>query len=158
MILFNASRCVGCYACQVACKVEKDLPVGPRLVTVFQSEYTEAGKTPRIYYRVSRCLHCADSPCVRICPVKAIRYEEKGVILIESKKCIGCRLCLVMCPYCVPDFNSRQEMTKCNLCIERLWVGLEPTCVTACPVGALELVEPAVVIGRRRKEIVERWK
>lgn len=159
MIFFNPERCVGCFACQVACKAEKDLPAGPRWVRVLGSELEAEGAGWRTYYRALRCLQCADSPCVRVCPVRAIRYEEKGIVTVKSEKCIGCRLCLVVCPFAVPAFNSHQQMTKCNFCLERTQVGLKPACVAACPVAALETGHPQEAARRKRKQLLQKiWR
>ncbi len=156
MIVFNPDRCVGCYACQVACKVERGLPAGACGITVLSYESLDGGGERRVHYRALLCHHCADAPCVRICPVRAVTRDKNGIVSVASEKCIGCRLCSMACPHSIPSFNDRQQMTKCNLCIERIEAGLKPACVAGCPVAALELEDPREISVRKRRGLLRK--
>ncbi|KUO75848.1 MAG: hypothetical protein APF81_05295 [Desulfosporosinus sp. BRH_c37] len=151
-IYFDINRCVGCYTCQVACKQENDLaphniddaveqtsPVWRRVIEVEKGEYG----TESINYISLSCMHCADAPCVIACPMGAIsKNKEDGRVLIEQSKCIGCRMCLQICPFGIPQYGENGLMEKCNLCLDRFQeTGKEPACVSACPSKALRYGE-----------------
>jgi Fe-S-cluster-containing dehydrogenase component len=84
-------------------------------------------------------VHCEDSPCVMGCPTgAATRDDRTGAIVVNKALCIGCHSCALACPFGVPRYDQDDKMQKCNLCIERVEVGLEPACVRVCPMGALK--------------------
>ena len=80
------------------------------------------------------CNHCTEPSCLKACPVGAISKEDEfGVVLIDQKKCIGCKRCKAACPYGAPTFDEKKKkMDKCTLCIHRLKDGLPPACVRTC--------------------------
>jgi Fe-S-cluster-containing dehydrogenase component len=130
-------RCIGCHACTVACKAENEVPVGSFRTWV---KYTEQGRFPDVTrsFLVERCNHCTNAPCVTICPVNALEKRPDGIVDIDRDACIGCRACMQACPYDALYMNdSRQAVEKCHFCAHRIDRGLEPACVTVCPVGAI---------------------
>ena len=140
--LFDQSRCSGCRTCALACKSWHNLPAGPlKYLKIY--EY-EKGSFPdvRIHYQWVPCYHCEDPVCLSSCPAEAIYKEEKyGAVLIDSEKCTGCRKCYDVCPYGAPVFESdakKIKAQKCNMCLDRLELGLKPICVLACPNRALD--------------------
>lgn len=158
MISFNEKRCVGCYACQVVCKMEKGFPVGVFGITVLKGEEADENGVFRPVFRTSLCRHCTEAQCVRICPVRAITRDQHGMVVGTPEKCIGCRLCLLACPRSVPDFTGAQRVSKCNGCVERLQVGLQPRCVASCPTAALESVTRQELSEKKRRGYLEkRW-
>ena len=143
----DLSKCTGCKTCQVACKDKNNLEVGRNFRRV--SEY--AGGTWKevhgawqqdvfAYYVSIACNHCAKPGCVEVCPKQAItKRADNGLVLIDQKKCIGCRDCEDACPYDAPQYNrSIRRMSKCDGCIDRISIGAQPTCVDACPQRAIE--------------------
>ncbi|MDX9941665.1 MAG: DMSO/selenate family reductase complex B subunit [Bacteroidales bacterium] len=146
---FDASACSGCKTCQVACKDKNDLPMGIRWRRVYEvsgGEWVQQGKAwvPEIFsWHVSMaCNHCQDAICLKSCPNKAITRNELGVVLIDARKCMGCRYCEWTCPYGALQFDPEQKvMTKCNFCIDYLEQGQAPACVAACPMRALDFGE-----------------
>jgi anaerobic dimethyl sulfoxide reductase subunit B (iron-sulfur subunit) len=135
----DIDRCIGCGACTIACKDWNDIQPGQavqwRRVTTIES-----GQVPNTQLtNVSlSCMHCAKPACVAVCPTSAItKRAEDGVVVVDSSKCIGCRYCFFACPLGVPQYGKDGTMQKCNLCLDRLQQGEKPTCVVACPVGAL---------------------
>ena len=113
--------CIGCYACEVACKEEHGLGVGPRLIRIL-------GKDPD--FVPVYCHHCAKAPCKEACPTEAIFRNDQGIVLINKEECIGCKAC----PFGAMQFDEKTELAvNCDLCIERLRNGESPACGKACP-------------------------
>ena len=129
--------CIGCHACTVACKSEHDIPIGVNRTHV---KYIEKGEFPNNTreFSVHRCNHCADAPCVEICPTTALYTRADGIVDFDNDRCIGCKSCMQACPYDAlyidPDTHTA---AKCNYCAHRLDGGYEPACVIVCPVEAI---------------------
>ena len=144
---FDPSRCMQCFACEVACKAEHDLRPrveekpgarGPRFRQVTTVEHLAASDLPVEYVSLA-CMHCGAAPCLAACPTNAIhRDSEFGVVLVDSTRCIGCRYCSWACPFGAPQFDRDGLMQKCDLCINRLRRDELPACVEACCGGALQ--------------------
>ncbi len=157
---FDQTRCTGCHTCSIACKDWNDIPVG---VNWRQINKIEDGKFPKLFltYLSTACTHCGNPPCVKVCPVEAIiKRESDGIVIVNSKKCIGkeeCGAkCLKVCPWDVPQFRSEEnaKMQKCNFCLERLEQGQQTICVEACPMYALD-AGPLEELRERYGDIVE---
>ena len=157
---FDQTRCTGCYTCSVACKDWNDIPVG---VNWRRINNLEDGKFPKLFlsYLSIACNHCANPPCAKICPVEAIiKRESDGIVIVDSKKCIGkeeCGAkCLKVCPWDVPQFRSEKnaKMEKCNFCLERLEQGQQTICVEACPMYALD-AGPIDELRKKYGDIIE---
>ncbi len=140
--LYDQSRCIGCNACVIACKQWHNVPPGPnKWMRVHQ---WEMGSFPnvRIYHLAISCYHCENPLCVKACPNKAVRKEEKyGAVLIDPDKCRGNRKCWLACPYGAVQFDGDepgQKASKCNMCVDRLDQGSAPICVLSCSMRALE--------------------
>jgi len=162
--VIDQDACIGCHACTVACKAENDVPVGGFRTNV---KYVEVGKFPEIKrsFLVQRCNHCTDAPCVTICPVNALKKRPDGIVDVDRDACIGCRACMQACPYDAIYLNEDLgAVEKCHFCAHRIEKGLEPACVTVCPVGAIipgdfddpssrvSLIRRAKVLTARRPE------
>jgi len=129
--------CIGCHACTVACKSEHDVPIGVNRTHV---KYIEKGEFPNNTreFSVHRCNHCADAPCVEICPTTALHTRADGIVDFDNDRCIGCKSCMQACPYDAlyidPETNTA---AKCNYCAHKIDGGYEPACVVVCPVEAI---------------------
>ena len=141
MIIINVGKCLGCKSCELACAIAhsslKDLN-------------SLSGFAEKPGYRIHvvayehkavpvHCNHCDDAPCMLACPTGAIYREgEKGPVLLDNARCIGCKMCVQACPFGVITIKlDGKGVLKCDLCIERLNEGQDPACVVACPTNAL---------------------
>jgi Fe-S-cluster-containing dehydrogenase component/formate-dependent nitrite reductase membrane component NrfD len=144
--VIDNSSCIGCHACSTACKSENDVPLGVYRTWVKQ---TEVGAYPdaRRSFQVTRCNHCANPPCVRICPTGAMYQRADGIVEFDSDACIGCKGCTQACPYDAIHIDPESHTAaKCHFCSHRVEVGLEPACVVVCPEHAIiagDLDDPA---------------
>jgi len=125
----DQSKCWGCKTCELACKQENQAPDGVRLIRVGEDGPRELDGRWHFEYRVSRCRHCDDPPCVEACPVSALGQRDDGIVVLERKTCVGCRACLDACPYDAVAFDEGAIVAaKCNLCHHRIDAGLLPAC------------------------------
>jgi molybdopterin-containing oxidoreductase family iron-sulfur binding subunit len=155
----DEERCVGCWSCAVICKSENDLPLGMwwnRILTdgaAVDTPVVDHG-APRMSWVPLACQHCENAPCVKVCPVGATYRRDDGVVMMDNDRCIGCRYCMISCPYGVRAFNwGRAErpnavetgmvaarpvgtMEKCSLCVQRIADAQVPSCVWSCPAQA----------------------
>jgi anaerobic dimethyl sulfoxide reductase subunit B (iron-sulfur subunit) len=132
--------CIGCRACEMACKDKNGLPAGPRFRRV---QYIEGGTYPDVFaYKVNiSCNHCAEPACLPACPTGAIwKRPDNGIVDIDSTLCIGCRRCEATCPYGAPQWDPEDQVVKkCNLCVDELESGRLPYCVMACMMRVLDV-------------------
>ncbi len=133
-LIIDTGDCVGCSACEVACKQEHNLPVGPRWIRVYPDSSPGIDGKPQFRYIVTHCMHCSHPLCKDACPVEAITKREDGIVLIDEELCIGCKDCIEPCPLGVMQFDEQKGVVqKCDLCVDRLDRGLQPACVAVCP-------------------------
>lgn len=134
-IFMDPSRCIGCRACEAACR-ECDTHKGESMIMV---DFIDRGMS--VATQPTLCMHCEDpvAPCAQVCPVMAILITPDGVVQqAEPSRCIGCRNCVYACPFGVPKFDVEARlMKKCNLCYDRTSQGLQPWCAQACPTQAI---------------------
>ena len=150
-MLADSIRCIGCKRCMSACKrwnnlrVERDELVTDRETHLNANNWkiinlrADAKNRAKRHYVQWSCQHCIEQACVGVCPVTAIKKLANGPVVINEKKCIGCRYCFQACPWKVPQFDFKKRVTrKCHLCYNRTLLNYQkPACVAACPVGAL---------------------
>ncbi|NIO06097.1 MAG: 4Fe-4S dicluster domain-containing protein [Proteobacteria bacterium] len=149
-IFIDKNKCIGCYACIVACKVEHNLapyptkpplakPEGPELIRVHQVGPHLRGGDVHQYFLPIPCLHCDDAPCIHVCPFSAIYKDvDTGTTLVNEDECIGCKFCLWVCPYGAPQFYEG-KLKLCDLCIHRFQGGKQTACEAACPARAIHV-------------------
>jgi molybdopterin-containing oxidoreductase family iron-sulfur binding subunit len=158
-MVIDLARCVGCNACTVACKIENGTPPDHYWARVYTEE-TGTFPDVKTTYVPALCNHCADAPCVTVCPTGASHQRDDGIVLVDQDKCIGCRACMMACPYSNRFYLRKGELqtgyhaertdfedekwkwftegtvTKCTFCAHRVDGGLEPACVVTCPTDA----------------------
>lgn len=136
---FTADNCIGCHACEAACSEKNENPSHLAFRSV---GYVEGGSYPD-YKRMNismACNHCDDPVCLKGCPTRAYtKHVEYGAVLQDPETCFGCGYCTWVCPYNAPQLDPvKGQVSKCNMCVDRLEVGLKPACVSACVGNALD--------------------
>ncbi|HMF96120.1 MAG TPA: NrfD/PsrC family molybdoenzyme membrane anchor subunit [Vicinamibacterales bacterium] len=144
-------KCIGCHACTIACKAEHDIPIGVNRCWVKTVETGTFPSTRRLFFPVL-CNQCDAAPCARICPTNALYRRRDGIVDLHGDACIGCRACMVACPYdqLFIDPNTRTA-EKCNFCANRVENDLLPACVSVCPTECRifgDLDDPAGEVAR----------
>ena len=170
--LVDINKCIGCGRCILACKLENRVPLDPDSNRTWVERYAVAengavhkdspdagvnsfpplpetdGEKPRFvksFFVPKLCNQCDNPPCVQVCPVAATYKTSDGIVLIDQDRCIGCRYCIIACPYGARYFLEDAPVTptgqsrvadKCTWCYHRITKGLKPACVEVCPVGA----------------------
>jgi molybdopterin-containing oxidoreductase family iron-sulfur binding subunit len=156
----DLSMCFGCQTCAVACKMANNLPKDiwwDRVLTVGGEKVdAPSGTYPnnKMQFLPVNCQHCGNPPCVKACPVGATyKREEDGIVIQDYDKCIGCRMCMVACPYNARSFNWKKPeyyvehalgdidapvhqynvVEKCTFCVNRIARGEKPACMELCP-------------------------
>ena len=155
-IVTNPERCLSCKTCEIECAMAHTdartlvaaLSSGTLLQTRVHVESIGEFGMPM------QCRHCEDAPCMLVCPTDAIhRFSVDGPVLLDEKQCIGCRLCLFVCPFGVIEMSRNgSAMVKCDQCLERTEIGQEPACVSGCPTDALEFTDITDYLRERRRE------
>ena len=137
-LVIDLDRCFGCKGCEVACKQENNVALGSAWNKV--KTVGPTGKYPdlQMYFLPAMCQSCTAPECVKVCPTGAShRRSEDGIILVDKEKCIGCRYCIMACPYEARSFNKEMKVVeKCTLCTHLQAVGEKPACVKNCPAKA----------------------
>lgn len=148
--LIDASRCIDCRACLVACSVENNVPMTNTRIWIKDTGIT--GRFPDLsrFTAPYHCMHCIDPSCVSACTVGALQQNQDGIVVYDVDRCIGCRYCMYACPFEIPNFEWDQRLSlivKCDLCVARLEEGGQPACAATCPTQAIQF--------GRREEMLE---
>lgn len=157
-LLQDSDRCIGCSACEVSCKSNKGLGVGPTLCKNEVVGPVEVNSLPRIRFVFMPCFHCEDPWCMNVCPTGAIRKRESdGIVYIESSLCVGCKSCIIACPWGACQWDpTKGKAVKCDYCKDRVDQGLKPACVTKCLTQCLYFGEASELPDYRRKKFAEK--
>lgn len=166
-ILYDSTRCVGCQSCEFSCAEANGLPepedypeVGVlrktnenrrTVVNVFDTSKGEV-------YVKRQCMHCNQPACASACLTQAMHKTEEGPVTWDGNKCMGCRYCMVSCPFDVPKFefhSANPKINKCTMCFERLEEGKLPACVENCPGEALVFGTRRELLAEARRRIAE---
>ncbi len=172
-ILYDPLKCVGCRACQMACKRWNKLPpestdplriyespLGLSAITwnIIKLRRTEKGW----HFFNYQCMHCTNAACVAVCPTAALTHDPLGFVSLDQDKCNGCGYCTQFCPYGVPHlrvantFTGRAKSAKCTFCQDRIWKGIGgPSCAEICPVGALTWGKRGELLEKARARVAE---
>lgn len=136
---FDATACVGCHCCEAACNEQNNNDADIKWRRVGEMETGIFPEVSQIFNSMS-CNHCIEPECLIGCPTESYIKLDNGIVFHDDDSCIGCQYCTWNCPYEVPVFNpDRGIVTKCHMCVDKLDVGETPSCVQACPAGAIEI-------------------
>jgi len=166
-ILYDSTRCAGCQECERVCAAAHDLPEPTETVetgklrktndtrrSVINSFKTSKGEA----YVKNQCMHCNEPACASACLTEAMYKTKEGPVIWRGDKCMGCRYCMVSCPFDVPkfEFNSTNpKIVKCDMCYDRLQEGQLPACVEGCPAEALKYGTRKELIAEARKRMAD---
>jgi len=163
-MVIDLKRCIGCFACVIACKAEHHTPPNVFWAKVLRNESGKYPNTNRQPLPIL-CMHCEEPECVAVCPTGAAIKREDGIVVVDHNKCVGCRYCVLACPYGARYFTDKWQdyftgedkpssryaeyskkkwlaesdrgvVTKCTFCVERVEKGLKPACVLCCTTEA----------------------
>ena len=170
--LIDVSKCTGCRSCQLACKQCNQQPAKqtknygtyqnpPDLQsntwTLIRFQEIADKDSVKWLFRKDGCMHCTDAACVKACPSGALYHSDMGTVGINHERCIGCKECVTACPFDIPRYDrATDKVYKCDLCLTRIQAALEPSCVKACPTGALRFGDKADMLKlayKRAKEM-----
>jgi Fe-S-cluster-containing dehydrogenase component len=169
-IFFDKDKCIGCCACIIACKMKHNFPPHPTLppqgeptginlinVYHFGPAFTE-DRVIQFFQPIS-CMHCLDAPCINVCPTNAIYTDsETGAVLVNQKRCIGCKVCIWACPYGALHLDSKGRMEKCDMCIDRIRKGKPTACEAICVARAIFVGTPEEVSQIQAKKAMAKIK
>jgi formate dehydrogenase iron-sulfur subunit len=174
-MLFDSTLCVGCRSCEIACNKKNDLgrtpdeihegrpaedarALAPNVFTYVTFHQWEADPSTAAFGKV-QCMHCIEPACVSSCPVSALHKTPDGPVVWDGSRCLGCRYCMMACPFLVPRFewHSRNpRIRKCNMCADLQAEGKPPACVAACPTHALRWGTRAELLEEAHRRIANR--
>jgi len=161
-ILFDMTRCSGCYQCVGACMEKQGFEGDPKKVqdlsataytAIFDKEYDDE----EWHYR-NLCRHCLVPSCVSVCPVAALQKTELGPVTYDPEKCMGCRYCMTACPFNIPRYEWNKPVPavqKCNMCFDRVEMGKMPACAEICPNEATVFGDRDELLADARARIAE---
>jgi len=160
-ILYDSTLCVGCRLCEGACAERWRLPYNDKVAA---EERLSAHKLTAIEShgeRYSRrlCMHCVEPACASVCPVGALQKTSLGPVVYDASKCMGCRYCMLACPFQVPTYEWNQRLPKvrkCDMCYDRQRAGKPTACSEACPTGATICGEREALVAEARRRMAEK--
>ena len=155
-ILTDVTKCIGCLECVAACKstyqLAADVPrTWQRDDGLSARNWTSILPKPDKHFVRKQCRHCLEPACATACPVGALHQTPAGVVVYESDKCLGCRYCMMACPYGIPRYDWDEPVPyvrKCIMCYDKICRGEQPACTAACPTQA-------TIFGEREELIAE---
>jgi len=165
-VLVDLTKCVGCRTCESACAEANGLPEpvqdeadGRRETSATQYQVVNRVETSKgdVYVR-RQCMHCVEPACAAACLTKAMLKTDEGPVIWREDKCMGCRYCMVSCPFDGPKFeynSATPRIQKCRMCFDRVVDGGQPACVENCPVEALTFGKRGDLLEEARRRIYQ---
>jgi formate dehydrogenase iron-sulfur subunit len=159
-LLYDATKCIGCKACEQACAEQNKLPYDDKVAAEeFQSahKFTYVGTKGDKFMR-RLCMNCEDPSCASVCPVAALKKTSEGPVVYDASKCMGCRYCMVACPFNVPKYEwnaLNPRVRKCTMCGERVLAGQQTACAEICPTQATLFGDREELLREAHRRILE---
>lgn len=154
-LLFDQNLCLGCGACALACQSEHDQQ--PHIPTrLDEHSFTYVEKIKDVFFQRHLCMHCENPTCLSVCPVGAFTKTKEGAVIYNSTICLGCRYCVMACPFHIPKYEWHSyfpRVRKCDFCYHRTSKGLPTACAEACPTGATLFGERAKLLEIAKERI-----
>jgi formate dehydrogenase iron-sulfur subunit len=162
-ILTDVTKCIGCLECVAACKAANGLALDrPRTWQkndgLSARNWTAILQKEGKHYVRKQCRHCLEPACASACPVGALHQTDQGAVVYDSGKCLGCRYCMMACPYGIPRYDWDEPVPyvrKCILCYDKITQGEQPGCTSACPTGATIFGGRDDLIAEARQRILD---
>jgi formate dehydrogenase iron-sulfur subunit len=155
-ILTDLTKCIGCGACVLACQEINGLPTNDNPPRLSSEAWTVLRHSHGVNIR-QQCMHCLEPACVSVCPVGALQKTADGPVIYDGNRCIGCRYCMLACPFGVPTYQwdrALPKVQKCIMCYEkRVREGQQPACTSVCPTGATKFGDRDQLIEEARARI-----
>ncbi|HTS12739.1 MAG TPA: 4Fe-4S dicluster domain-containing protein [Candidatus Limnocylindrales bacterium] len=159
-ILYDATLCIDCKACEKACAERNGLPYDD---AVAAEEKQSAHKFTVVIAKEDKfmrrlCMNCLDPTCVSVCPVAALQKTAQGPVTYDESRCMGCRYCMMACPFSVPKYEWSSllpRIRKCDMCASRVAAGKQTACAEACPTGATTFGERDELIAEAKRRIAK---
>jgi len=157
-ILYDATMCVGCKACEKACAERNALPYDDEIAAESKQsahKFTVVLSSGDKFMR-RLCMNCQDPACASACPVGALHKTAEGPVTYDGSRCIGCRYCMVACPFSVPKYEWNKLLPlvrKCDMCADRLAAGQPTACAEACPTGATKFGDRDALIAEAQDRV-----
>ena len=159
-ILYDATLCIDCKLCEKACAERNGLPYNDAIAAESRQsdhKFTVVLNNNEKYMR-RLCMNCQDPTCASVCPVGALQKTALGPVTYASDKCIGCRYCMLACPFSVPKYEWSKALPlvrKCDLCSDRVARGQQTACADACPVGATKFGDREELIAEAKERLAK---
>jgi formate dehydrogenase iron-sulfur subunit len=162
-ILTDITKCIGCLQCVSACKsanhLQREVPkIWQKSDGLSARNWTSIIQKPDNHYVRKQCRHCLEPACAQACPVGALHKTLEGVVMYDKGKCLGCRYCMMACPYGIPRYDWDKPVPyveKCILCYDRIKEGKQPACTEICPTKATIFGNRDDLIAEAHKRINE---
>ena len=172
-VLIDLTRCIGCRSCQIACKEWNERSVKPTTMTgnftnppelnsecFTRIKFVEQEKEalPVWNFVKDQCLHCKNPACASVCPVEALKKTKEGPVTYNFSRCIGCRYCMLACPFYIPKYEWEKAVPwvrKCTFCSDRIAAGLVPACVKVCPTNTMLYGEYDEILKEANKRMTD---
>lgn len=160
-VLYDATLCIGCRECERACARYNGLEYDDAIAEEQQTserKFTFVRTLPDDKFMRKLCMHCVEPACASVCPVAAMTKSKDGPVVYDKSRCMGCRYCLVACPFDVPKYQWSELVPlvrKCTMCSDRLAQGLPTSCSEACPTGATITGDRDTLLAEAKKRIAD---
>lgn len=160
-ILYDATLCINCKQCEVACAERNKLPYDDKI----QAEQKQSAHKLTVvlerdgHFMRRMCMNCIDPSCASVCPVGAFKKTAAGPVTYDEDKCMGCRYCMVACPFGVPKYEWNSvlpRVRKCDMCSDRVAAGQPTACTEVCPTGSTKFGDRDALLAEAQQRIREK--